>query len=1174
MRIREIELDNFKSFGKLTTVPLLDGFTTISGPNGSGKSNIVDSVLFALGLSTTRTMRAERLPDLLNNLTGKNEARVTVRFTNDFGDKIEVCRRLKVKDSGYTSTYILNGKVSTLSDVHDELGKYNVSPTGFNVIMQGDVTGIVTMSATERRKIIDELAGVAEFDRRIDQAEKELHAVAEKIDVQRIVLSEIATRLEVLQADRDQALKYLDLKSQKEKLERDLIYVRVKDLETKHDDEYVQIQELNAKEERLSNEREELELTMLAHKAEMGRLDEEIQEKGGNEQLLLRQELENKRGDLIREESKLSNLNGVIGEKTKLQKSLAAQTKSIEKHLGELARDKKQHDADLKAVQLVLMEKQGALSAVIAEIEVLRKEADRSSSKTVSLHEDLQRLREDKHKLEVRKAELKSKKENLEKDLEVARNSATESIGKSAALKNLLAGLERKLQDEQALVFGIGRSIRQMESEGESTQEEIEQKRKELEQLNRRLIELETTRDVVGESGYGKAVEAVLAANIPGVHGTIGQLGRVDERYEIALEMAIGQRLGHVVVEDDRIAEQCIQILRESKAGRATFVPLNKIMSQPPGLLSTRPGVIDFAYNLIDFNPTYTKAFQYATGQTIVVENLDLARRMINTARMVTLDGELLEKYGTITGGLENKGRLRFNQKETNDLGSLKAKAKQVADDMRWLADSGKELNLALAQERHKFNQATNSQTQKQAEFDKRKEELSNCEELIDSLKPRLRAMGDEIEAVETELAGVDVKALELTRQIDKLADDLTSLTAGGKRSELDRLIGEAEELKNDIENIERGAKDSQRQLDRIETEERVELNNKRSLNDQNDVVQNELTVLMAEKPLHEQAIQTLAASIQELERKSAEISSELKLLHEEKSKLQEAVSQVMVRKAQIGENLNHLDEERNKHKMILHDLKIQLAAARAELEHIKAENPEFKPPSASTIEQLKNQIDRLDRRMRALEPVNMKALEEYNQTRLRQEELTEYLETLSSERDQINHRISGYGDLKKQTFMEAFVAIDKNFQEIFTELSHGHGKLELENPEDPFAGGLVIRAQPRDKKMARIEALSGGEKSLTALSFVFAFQRYAPAPFYAFDEVDMMLDGANADRLARMVKRQSEQAQFVVVSLRRPMIENSDQAIGVSLRADGFSKVVGIGEVKIPDPEELVANA
>ncbi len=207
MRIKEIELDNFKSFGKQTLVPLLDGFTTISGPNGSGKSNIIDSLLFALGLSSTRSMRAERLPDLLNNLSGKNEAKVRVRFANDAGEELEVTRRIRVKDNGYTSTYQLNGRNSTLTDIHDALMKYNVSPTGFNVIMQGDVTGIVTMSSTERRRIIDELAGVAEFDRLIDHAKTELEAVGEKISHQQIVLAEILTRLEVLRTDRDQALK-------------------------------------------------------------------------------------------------------------------------------------------------------------------------------------------------------------------------------------------------------------------------------------------------------------------------------------------------------------------------------------------------------------------------------------------------------------------------------------------------------------------------------------------------------------------------------------------------------------------------------------------------------------------------------------------------------------------------------------------------------------------------------------------------------------------------------------------------------------------------------------------------------------------------------------------------------------------------------------------------------
>lgn len=1165
MRIKEIELDNFKSFGKPTKVPLLDGFTTISGPNGSGKSNIIDSLLFALGLSSTRTMRAERLPDLLNNLSGRNECSVKVRFTNDAGDELEVMRRLRVKDNGYTSTYQLNGRNATLTEIHDELSKYNVSQTGYNVIMQGDVTGIVTMSATERRKIIDELAGVAEFDRRIDQAEKELLAVAEKIDIERIRLVEIDGRLEILKADRDQALKYLELKEQKERIERDLAFTRVKDLETRSLNELKEIDKLNAKEEKLNEQREEAEKQLFALKAEMARLDQEIREKGGNEQLLIRQELETQRGELTREENKLSNLMGVIGEKAKLQKSIVGQIKTIDKHLSDLAKNKKQNQDDLKATQLVMSEKQGALAAVVAEIEVLRKEKDKSSSKVMELHEELQKLREEKHKLEVRRTELVTRKTSLEKELETIRTTATNSISRAASLKAVLQSFDSKYDDQQATVVGLARSIRQMEGEIESTQEEIEKKRHELDVVNRRVVQLETTREVAGESGYGKAVEAILAANIPGVFGTIGQLGRVDDRYATALEISIGGRMGHIVVEDDQVAQQCVEHLKRTRAGRATFVPLNKIQSQPPGLLPNRPGVIDFAYNLIDFNPKFTKAFQYACGQTVVVDTLDTARKLMNTARLVTLEGELLEKYGTISGGTDSRSRMHFSQKDDSDLGALRQKAKNIAEEIKWLQDSLKELTTTLQQDRNKLNEMQTQAASKNAEFEAKKAELERLEKEVEDLKPRLRGSGDEIEAVEAEVNQIDVSVKELTKRIDKMQDELNELTSSGKRSEVDRLIGESEDLKADLEHIENSAKDIERQIDRIETEERVEQNNREQLQAQLDTLNAEIAELNEQRPQFEARIEELKAAIAEMERKSTELSDELQKLHDDKAALQEQVTKVEVEKTKIDQHLVHLEEERMKRRQLQFELAEELARMRVELEAIIAAQPDYQPPSAASVEELTKQIERLEKRMRALEPVNMKALEEYNQTKQRQEELNEYLNTLTTEKEEISQRIAGYDELKKRTFMEAFDAINKNFQEIFAELSHGSGRLELENPESPFEGGLVIRAQPRDKKMQRIEALSGGEKSLTALSFVFAFQRYAPAPFYAFDEVDMMLDGANAERLARMVRKQSNNAQFVAVSLRRPMIENADHAIGVSLRADGFSKVVGISEVTIP---------
>lgn len=1171
MRIKEIELDNFKSFGKQTLVPLLGGFTTISGPNGSGKSNIIDSLLFALGLSSTRSMRAERLPDLLNNLSGRNEAKVTVRFTNDQGEEIEVTRRVKVKENGYVSSYFLNGRGSSLTDIHETLMKYNVSPTGFNVIMQGDVTGIVTMSASERRRIIDELAGVAEFDRRIEQAGTELQAVAEKIEHQKIILEEIVKRLEVLKTDRDQALKYLELKSQKETVEKDLIFVRAHDLQTKIDSEIAEIEKLNAKEQKLTEKHEQTEIALLSLRAEMARIDQEIKEKGGNEQLLLRQELENTRGELTREENKLSNLNAVIGEKNKLLKNIQSQVKAIDKRINDLTRQRKQHTEDQQAVRLGLMEKQGAFSAVTAELDVLRQEKDRSSDKVTTLHLDLQKLRDEKHKVEVRKTELTTRKSGLDKENEGLRQRLTELIEKTSALKNHREGSERSYQDNEARVLGIERTIQQLEAELKSTEEELETKRQALEAVNKRIIQLETTKEVAGESGFGRAVEAILARKIPGVHGTIGQLGNVDPDYTVALETAIGGRLAHVVVDSDEVAQQCIEFLKKSQVGRVTFVPLNKIVTQPPGLLPNHPGVIDFAYNLIDFNPKFVKAFQYACGQTVVVENMEVARKFINQARMVTKEGELFEKSGSMTGGQE-KSRMHFSHKGESDLTVVKQTANSLNDQLRWLKETMVDLNAGLTEEREKLHFARSENSQKLSEMENRLKQAVDFEKEIEEVKPRLRNNAEEMESIDTEVASMEASVKDVVNQIEKLEEKLNEVIGTGNNSATEKLIQESEDLRADLDNIEQELQEIQRCLDKCDTEMNVEHNNQAGLNQQLEAINQEIEQSQALQPEHDAKIQTYRESIEDMEKRVKDLSSELEEMRAEKEKAHEAITQGEVAKTKIDQDLIHLNEQRQERKLLQFDLLKDLTALQEEIERLKAENPDYQPPSAANVEQLKVQVEKLEKRMRSLEPVNMKALEEYNQTDERQKELNEHLLTLGSEKEAIIERINGYDEMKRQEFLKTFNAVNQNFQDIFAELSHGHGKLELENPERPFEGGLIIRAQPRDKKMQRIEALSGGEKSLTALSFVFAFQRYAPAPFYAFDEVDMMLDGSNAERLARMVKRQSESAQFVVVSLRRPMIENADHAIGVSLRPDGYSRVVGIREVHIPEEQAVSA--
>lgn len=1170
MRIKEIELDNFKSFGKATTIPLLGGFTTISGPNGSGKSNIIDSLLFALGLSSTRSMRAERLPDLLNNLSGKKEAKVRVKFLSKDNEELEVTRRIRVKENSYDSKYFLDGKSSTLSEIHDRLMQYNVSPTGFNVIMQGDVTGIVTMSASERRKIIDELAGVADFDRKIDQATNELNTVDEKIEHHKIVLSEIISRLEILRADRDQALKYLDLKTKKEEIERDLVFVRAQELEEKVKKELEIIKSLDEKEEKLADKLHQTEINLLTLRSEMGRIEDEIKEKGGNEQLLLRQEVENKRGELTREENKLSNLDGVIGEKENSATSLNKQIETIEKHIRKIGRQRKQHIEDQKAVEVVLTEKQTAYNQVMDKIHAARQEKDKSSEKVANLHEDLQKLRDEKHSLEVRKTELQTRRQSLDKELEDLRSQATQKISKSAEIKAEAGRLKSKYDDQKALVLGIDRTIQQYEDELRSTQEEIESKNEALEKVRTRIVELETAKEVSGESGYGRAVEAITKAGIDGVHGTIGQLGSVKDEYTTALETCIGPRLGHIVVDNEKIAQACIEYLKSNQAGRATFVPLNKISAHPPGLLPSRPGVIDFAYNLVDFDPAFTKAFQYACGQTLVMDEMDNARKLINQARMVTLEGELFDKSGSITGGNAQKARMHFSKKGETDLAVLKQTLKSVTEQIKWLKDSVKELTTSLQEEREKAQKEKTVLAQKEAELNALENQSKELDQSIEEIKPKLRDKGDDIDKIDKEISEIVESVGNLTGRIDKLADSLDGARDKGKQSALEKLILESEEVRMDVEAVETEFKEIQRLLDKLDTEVKVEENNKGILIEQRDTLQKEIDELKAQQPVMKSNIEEYKSSIVEMEKKVAEISKELDSLRAKKDEIHDKVTEDEIEKTKLDQEVKRINEQRKEHKMAHFEFDRELVSVKEQIKEVLEQNPNYEPPNQSTVQDLKKQVDRLERKMRSLEPVNMKALDEYNQTEQRQQELDENLDTLGDEKEQIMQRIAGYDQLKKETFIEAFDAVNENFQSIFQELSHGSGRLELENPECPFEGGLIIRAQPRDKKMQRIEALSGGEKSLTALSFVFAFQRYAPAPFYAFDEVDMMLDGSNAERLAQMVKRQAKEAQFVVVSLRRPMIENASHAVGVSLRADGFSRVVGIKEVKIPDEDEL----
>ena len=608
----------------------------------------------------------------------------------------------------------------------------------------------------------------------------------------------------------------------------------------------------------------------------------------------------------------------------------------------------------------------------------------------------------------------------------------------------------------------------------------------------------------------------------------------------------------HIVVDDEHVASVAIELLKSSGAGRATFIPLNKIVKAPSRLnLPKDKGVIDFAINLVDFDDKYINAFYYAVGETLVVEDMECAKKLIGKYRMVTLQGEIFEKSGSMTGGSQRRTGLSFSQNDDDELEKLKINLKDLETKASGLIKKRDELENKREDIRQKYSDSMNESARAKMELANMTKNYENSENLlaertkfvtesepkIDELNKTLDKLEEQTVQVYDEMAFVQSEIEEVEKLIDE--QDLKDLKekTEGVEAEIKRLqdkLRDANAEKNDFN------RDIAFQENMILTNnediERSEANNKK---------------LEADK-------ERFKSEIEELNKKSEALEEKLGKLLEERDAIQADLNEIEKQKNASGYEIEKIAEQIESFKARRRELEPQLETARTDLINAGME-PEKLEPVEISIEEITSQIQRLEKKMQDLGDVNMRAIAAYEEVQARQNELKTQIETLSKERKEILDRMSGYEQSKKEAFMKTYTNINENFKQVFHQLSEGEGELKLENPDDPLSGGLTIEAQPRDKKLQRLESMSGGEKSLTALAFVFAIQRYMPSPFYAFDEVDASLDTMNVERIAQMVQNQSKNTQFIVVSHRKPMIESANRTIGVTQKEKGITRVTGV---------------
>lgn len=1176
MHIKELVLDDFKSFGRKTRIPFYEDFTTISGPNGSGKSNIIDSILFALGLARTSGIRAEKLTDLIYNPddtdetpSGAREASVEVILDNSDGavsrsqvinaagtdsvgdtEEITVKRRVKQTEDNYYSYYYLNDRSVNLSDIQDLLAQVGVAPEGYNVVMQGDVTEIINMSAGDRRRIIDEIAGVAEFDARKADAMEELDVVRERVEEADLRIEEKRERIEQLEDERETALEYQTLKDEKSEYEG---YLTAAELEEKRDRLAGTRETIEDAEGKLTERRKtrsERKRAVTRFEEDLADLNAEIERTGEDEQLRVKQEIEEIKGEIARKENAIDTATERAEEAERKRSQAFVKLDQKQEAVEELSDQIKAHKVEKASIKAEIQENESELADVETEIEAVDTEYERLKTE----------LSDARDRLEAAKSEKNDSQREQDRLLDAARRRSNEQRDLRDEIESLEASIpelqaertdvESELEAAEENKATIQSAVNDLRDEKYELQGEIDEVEDELSATQQEYAELEANADD-GDSSYGRAVSTVLNSGLDGVHGTVSQLGSVSGRYAVACETAAGGRLANVVVDDDGVGQRCIEHLKSRNAGRATFLPVSKMQRRS---LPSRPdhtGVVDFAYNLVDFDRQYAGVFAYVLGDTLIVEDIDTARELMGEFRMATLGGDLVEKSGAMTGGSNNGTRYSFSS-DTSRLEQVAERITELEDRRRSLREELRSVESRLDDARERQSDATDQVRDIRAEIEEIDERIESTEDEIEEKETEIEEIEEAREEVGEQMTAIEDEVAEKEATIEAIEEEIGDLEAELQSSAVAELTDRAESLRETVADLEDEMRGIDEDLNELKLEREYAEETIADLEDE----------IEAAKERHATATERVADLEDEIEDDEARLERK----HEQVAELEEELADLKDDRTELKSELQDARDsyetandavERTESR--LESLKERRTRLQREIDELSEQVGSYDPDAIPDHGELEREIERLEGEMEALEPVNMLAIEEYDRVSEELTELETRRETLIEERDGIETRIEEFEARKKSTFMDAYVGINEQFEEIFARLSDGSGTLFLEDEDDPFAGGLTMKAQPGDKPIQRLAAMSGGEKSLTALAFIFAIQRYNPAPFYALDEVDAFLDAANADAVGELIDELAGDAQFVVVSHRSALLERSERAIGVTMQGNNISAVTGI---------------
>ena len=1172
MVFKELEIQGFKSFPDKVKITFDAGVTGVVGPNGSGKSNLSDAVRWVLGETSSRQLRAAgKMEDVIFGGTRRRSAMgfASVRLTLDNtghtldvnADEVTIGR--KYYRSG-DSEYTINGQVCRLRDVYELLLDTGIGRDGYSVIGQGRIAEIVAAKSSERREIFEEACGIAKYRYRKTEAERRLAAAGENLERLRDILGELESRVGPLEKESAKAQKFLELSEQRKTLEvtlwtdsvhraRDTVRQQVRDYETAQAD----YERFDGEAKAAEQEAEEIRMQAQQLTIAVERLNGDIrsiteQISGSDSRIAV---LEN---DILRNEESIASLRSEIeaGEQDGAEADAA-----LQRHRAVAA--KMEAEGEKLAAEI---------DALNAELEQLADASNASGARKDTLRAEITDLTAKRTEAQVAQAAAEAAEETARQRLpaleqavqegtdqwETARQDLTDTIRyremlteNEKQLANVRSGLELKLKNRKA-------ALDEADTAEQRLGRELDAARQRLSVLR----ELEKNMD-----GYQNSVKAVMRAagarRLRGIIGPVSAILKVEPGCEVAVETALGAALQNIVVENEAAAKAAIALLRSDNAGRATFLPLDTVQ---PGVFRGRlSGTARLASSLVQADARYDNIVSNLLGRIIVVEDINEASRVARDngfrSRVVTMDGQVINAGGSFTGGSVQRSAGLFTRKQ--EMEELRIRAAKLQKDClaaQEKTDQCKEQVDALQAEltATASEQITAANDRVRAEAEQKRLEAAAAQ-----LETARNARRQEIDTLQAALADSRAKAedaaklqAELTAKIDRCTAEMSRI-AEGDDSFLTRQNALAQDLSaKRLEQVTR-QKDAElaySQIAALEQRARDAAARRTSLEES-------VAALAARSDACRAEIADIRQTRADSQTTIAQKEAEIREATQKRLARQQAETETLARARTAADSREEMSREMAR-------LAERKAAAESEYDQTVAKLWDEYQLSVSQAEALcvefdslpalRAQVADLRGKIRALGSVNVSAIEEYKEVKARYDALVTQVTDVEESRNELSRMISKLSAQMREIFTDSFRAINENFGRVFAELfGGGEASLMLEDESDVLSSGIGIRVAPPGKVIKNLEALSGGEQALVAISIYFAILAVNPAPFCILDEIEAALDDANVVRFAQYLRRVSDKTQFIVITHRRGTMEAANVLYGVTMQEDGVSKLL-----------------